>query len=169
MYELIKNKARGTSAYEGLIAVWIAFLPYISRKTKNQRTTVFRAWDFDLWVKRNKPGEPFGCPRSPLGNRSKLWLRAVTVQSRSHVQLFWDPMDCSLPGSSVCGILEAKTLEWVAIPFSRLSFWPRDRSCVSCIGRWILYHWAIREPLRERNLNRAQWFHWDQSLKSRDA
>ena len=31
----------------------------------------------------------------------------------------WDPMDCSRPGSSVHGILQAKILEWVAIPFSR--------------------------------------------------
>ena len=37
-----------------------------------------------------------------------------------------DPMDCSLPGSSVHGILQAKILEWVAIPFSRGSSQPRD-------------------------------------------
>ena len=39
-----------------------------------------------------------------------------------------DPVDCSLPGSSVHGILQARTLEWVAIPFSRGSSWPRDPS-----------------------------------------
>ena len=37
-----------------------------------------------------------------------------------------DPMDCSLPGSSVNGILQARILEWVAISFSRGSSWPRD-------------------------------------------
>ena len=42
-----------------------------------------------------------------------------------------NPMDCSPPGSSVHGILQARTLEWVAIPFSRGSFWPRDRTWVS--------------------------------------
>ena len=36
------------------------------------------------------------------------------------------PMGCSPPGSSVHGILQARMLEWVAIPFSRGSFWPRD-------------------------------------------
>ena len=54
-----------------------------------------------------------------------------------------DPMDCSLPGSSVYGILQARILEWVAISFSRESSLPRDRTCisyVSCIGRWVLYH-----------------------------
>ena len=34
-------------------------------------------------------------------------------------------MDCSVPGSSVCGILQAKILEWVVIPFSRRSSWPK--------------------------------------------
>ena len=44
-----------------------------------------------------------------------------------------DPMDCNPPGSSVHGILQARTLEWVAIPFSRGSFCPRDWTQVSCI------------------------------------
>ena len=50
----------------------------------------------------------------------------------------WDPMDCNLPGSSVCEILQARTLERVAISFSRGSFQPRDGtgiSSVSCFGR----------------------------------
>ena len=51
-----------------------------------------------------------------------------------------DPMDCSSPGYSVLGILQARTLERVAIPFSRGSSQARDRTHVSCIGRWILYH-----------------------------
>ena len=54
-------------------------------------------------------------------------------------------MDCSLPGSSIHGISQARILEWVAISFSRVSSWPRDQTCVSCIGRWILYHWATWE------------------------
>ena len=46
-----------------------------------------------------------------------------------------NPMDCSPPGSSVHVILQARILEWVAISFSRGSSPPRDRTCVSCIGR----------------------------------
>ena len=59
-----------------------------------------------------------------------------------------DPLDCSLPGSSVHGISQARVLEWVAIPFSRGSSRPRDGtpvSWVTCIARWILYHWATRK------------------------
>ena len=44
-------------------------------------------------------------------------------------------MDCSPPGSSVHGISQARRLEWVAMPSSKGSSWPRDRACISCIGR----------------------------------
>ena len=45
-----------------------------------------------------------------------------------------DPVDCSPPGSSVYGILQARILEWVAISFSRASSLPRDRTQVSHIA-----------------------------------
>ena len=45
---------------------------------------------------------------------------------------FCDPMDCSLPGSSIHGILQARILEWVAIPSSRGSSQPKDPTQVSC-------------------------------------
>ena len=52
-----------------------------------------------------------------------------------------DPVECSPPAASVQGILQARILQWVAIPFSRGSSQLRDWtwvSCVSCIGRWGL-------------------------------
>ena len=50
-----------------------------------------------------------------------------------------DPMDCNPPGSSVCGILQARILEWAASPFSRRSSQPRDWTQVSYIvGRFLL-------------------------------
>ena len=58
-----------------------------------------------------------------------------------------DPVDCSLPGSSVHGILQASILEWVAISLSRGSSWPRDRSWVSCIGGRRFNLWATREAM----------------------
>ena len=87
-------------------------------------------------------------PRRPcLANRAPS-VRAVTrhrlcfsaaaaAQSLSHVRLC-DPVDCSPPGSSVHGILQARILEWVAISSSRGSSRPRDGtyvSCISCISR----------------------------------
>ena len=55
---------------------------------------------------------------------------------------FRDPMDCSMPGSSVYGDLQTRTLEWVDISSSRGSSCPRDWTRISCIGRWALYHWT---------------------------
>ena len=75
--------------------------------------------------------------------------------STEHVQLcptHCDPMDCSLPGSSVHGILWARILQWVAMPSSRGSSRPMDWthvSCVSYIGRQILSHWATwKDPTK---------------------
>ena len=53
-----------------------------------------------------------------------------------------DAMDCSPPGSSVLGILQTIIPEWVAMPSSRGSSQPRDRTCISyisCIGWLVLY------------------------------
>ena len=55
-----------------------------------------------------------------------------------------DPMNC-LPGSSVHGILQARILECVAISFSKVSFWPRYWTWVSCITRRFFTVWATRE------------------------
>ena len=57
----------------------------------------------------------------------------------------WDPMDCSLPGSSVHGIFQARVLEWVAISFSRGSSQPRYWTWVSHIACRHFTLWAPRE------------------------
>ena len=64
-----------------------------------------------------------------------------------------DPMVCSLPGSSVHGILQARILEWVAIFFSRGSSWPRDRTWVSCIAGRLFIIWATRENPKDYQKN----------------
>ena len=98
----------------------------------------------------NKPLEVFvlllPCMIHGLGDREPasctvsigyMCVRACSVVS--------DPTDCNLPGSSVHGISQARILQWVAISSSWESSQPRDRthvSCVSCVGRWVLYHWC---------------------------
>ena len=65
--------------------------------------------------------------------------------SCSAVSDSFNPMDCCPPDSSDHGIVQAKVLEWVGIPFSSGSSRPRDRTQVSCIaGRWFT-NWAISE------------------------
>ena len=78
-----------------------------------------------------------------------LWLRkcvslyiAVCLVAQLCPAL-WDPVDCSLPSSYVCGILQARILEWVAMPTSKASSQPRDRTCTFCIthiSRQIFCH-----------------------------
>ena len=58
-----------------------------------------------------------------------------------------DPMDCSPPGSSVHGILQARILEWVAMPSSRGSSQPRDLTGVSCIAGRFFASRVTREAL----------------------
>ena len=58
-----------------------------------------------------------------------------------------NPVDCSPPGSSAHGILQARILEWAAIFFSRISSQPRDQTQVSCIAGRLFTIWATREAL----------------------
>ena len=59
-------------------------------------------------------------------------------------------MDCNLPDSSVPGILQARILEWVDIPFSRASSQPRDQTWVSCTEGRFFNIWATkRAPLAQ--------------------
>ena len=60
------------------------------------------------------------------------FILVLIVESLSHIQLSGTPLDCSPPGSSVHGILQARILEWVAMPFSRASSRSRDWT-VSCL------------------------------------
>ena len=69
---------------------------------------------------------------SPLSYRCVcLCVRAKLLQS---CPTLCNPMDCSLPGSSVHGILQARIVEWVAMPSSQGCSQPRDRTQVSCIA-----------------------------------
>ena len=92
---------------------------------------------------------PWGHRRMLLGvlwelnieKRRDLWSmhRHECLHAQS-CPIFCDPMKCSPPDSSVHGILQARILEWGAIPFSRGFSWPRDQTHISSIGRQILYH-----------------------------
>ena len=105
-------------------------------------------------------------------HRGKLWGNAKeysnyhTIALISHVskvkesesevaQSCWtlcDPMDCSLPGSSLHGILQARILEWVAISFSRESSWPRDGTQVSSIPGRRFNHMSVMLKILQARL-----------------
>ena len=78
----------------------------------------------------------------PPGTRSALYMCFVTQLCPT----LCDPVDCSLPGSSIHGILQARILEWVAIPFSRGSSQLRDRTHVSCFLHWQVGSLPLAPP-----------------------
>ena len=84
------------------------------------------------------PSEP---PKKPWC----VWIKVWVKWSRSVVSYSLHPMDCSLPCSSVHGILQARVLEWVATSFSKGSSQPRDWIWVShIVGRRFMvrdYYW----------------------------
>ena len=81
------------------------------------------------------------CPSGGQGHADSLGVRLVPESCPT----LCSPMDCGLPGSSVHGIFQARTLEWVAMPFSRGSSWPRHPTWVSLIAGRFFTIWATGE------------------------
>ena len=82
---------------------------------------------------------------SDMGSDPRIQLVEECVHAKllQSCPTLCNTMDCSPPGSSVRGILQARKLEWIAVSYSRGSSQPRDRthvSYISCIGKQILYH-----------------------------
>ena len=83
-----------------------------------------------------------------ISQRHTFSCVCVCVCTHSVVSDFATPQTVAHQAPLSMGILQARILKWVIISYSRRSFWPRDWtyvSCFSCIGRQILYHWAIWE------------------------
>ena len=79
-----------------------------------------------------------------VGKKATLGMCVLVAQS---CPTHWNPIHCSLPGSCVHRILQAKTLEWVVMPYSRRSSQPRDWTQVACITGRFFTIWATREAL----------------------
>ena len=90
-----------------------------------------------------------GQGRDKMGNRAWPYTHyCIYMKWSEDIQscsTLCNPMDCSLPGSSIHGILQARILEWVATAFSRRSSWPRDWTQVSGIVGRCFTIWATRE------------------------
>ena len=88
--------------------------------------------------------ESFICMFPP----SRLWTSEVKwSEVAQSCPTLCDLMDCSPPGSSIHGILQARVLEWGATSFSRGSSWPRDRTQVSHIAGRCFNLWATWEGM----------------------
>ena len=104
------------------------------------------------------------------------------AQSLQSYQNLCEPTDCSLPGSSVHGILQARKLEWIAMPSSKGSSRSRYRthvSCISCIAGGLFAYWVTWKVLVsllwylkhfnlfKSNLGGPQWPVWGEVISGR--
>ena len=85
------------------------------------------------------------------------WKCKVKVLVAQACPTLCDPMDCSLPGSSVHGILQARRLEWVAIPFTRGFSQPRDWTQVSWVAGSFFTVWVQQILTGKLKLSLAWW------------
>ena len=85
---------------------------------------------------------------------AQVYTRCMHAKSLQSCPTLCNPMDCSPPGSCIHGILQARILEWVAIPFSRGSPWPREQTCVSCIEGGLFTIWATRQAFYQVHAKR---------------
>ena len=89
-------------------------------------------------------------------------LKVLRVVAQSFLTLS-DPMDYGPPGFSVCGISQARILEWIDISSSRESSWPMDRTQVSHIAGAFFTVWATRGSLYTNLIGKySSLLHWQQ-------
>ena len=96
----------------------------------------------DFVTEKEQAGMLLGCWQYSVSCPG-MWWKVKVLATQSCPIL----CDCSPPSSSVQGILQARILEWVAIPFSRGSSWPRDRAWVSCLACSFFTVWATGEAV----------------------
>ena len=119
-------------SWASLVAQMVKNLPTVHGVTKNW--TLLSNFNFPFltelpWCQSQFfPAVLFPCAWSP----SCVFMTPRTVARQAPLSM---------------ALLQARVLEWVAVSFSRGSSWPRDPTCISCIGRQILYHWATWEAL----------------------
>ena len=104
-------------------------------------------------------------PGSPAlqADSSPTELSGKPTQLLQSCPTLWNPLDYSRLGSSVHGILQARILEWVAMPSSRASFWPRDQthvSCVSCDAGKFFTAEPPGKPYLSSNIGSIIYQHW---------
>ena len=103
-----------------------------------------------LWTELFREQCIFCTSESPSGKQNsilmvQLWKKESESEVTQSCLTLCDPVDCSLPGSSIHGILQERVLEWVAISFCRGSSRPRVWTWVSHIAGRHFALWATRE------------------------
>ena len=100
---------------------------------------------FDLYFSHLENGDKWFL-HSVLMTKRNIACKTQIIKMTSQLCLtLCNPMDCSLPSSSVHGILQARILECVAMPFSRGSSWPRGQTWIFYIAGRFFTIWVTRE------------------------
>ena len=130
----------GMDRYTQIYLKWIT----CEYSTENSVLCYVAAWMRGVWGRMDtciSTAESLYC--TPETITTLLINSAAAAKSLRVCPTLCDPMNRSLPGFSVHGILQARILEWVATPTSKGSSQPRDQTCtsyISCICRRVLYH-----------------------------
>ena len=103
--------------------MFLAALFTIAKILKQNKSPSTDAWIKKMWYSHTM--EHYSTIKmNEILPFATTWVESESQSCPTHC----DPMDCSLPGSSVHGILQARILEWVAVPFSRESSQPRNQT-----------------------------------------
>ena len=121
-----------------------------NKKTKKQKTKLLQKeisstlyLSSALWKQKQRAGKGFLNARWKRDHGPRVSCLCVCVKVLQLCPTLCDPVDCSQPGSSVRGILQAIILEWIVMPSPRGSSQSRERrpiAYISCIGMQALYH-----------------------------
>ena len=137
LQEMVKDREAWHAAVQGVTKSW----------------TLLSSWN--TITKKARIGNNGRCRRNAKFIKVLLTIRnylynyylskwgCVVLVSQSCLTLC-NPTDCSPPGSSAHGVLQARILDWLDIPFSRGSSWPRDQTLVSCIAGSFFYHLSYK-------------------------
>ena len=130
-----------------------------SRQKKMCEEKCHCLWGIEALISKLKTVAPEKETGSHQSSLQKVVLCLRKVKKWKCQSLFVSPWTVAQPGSSVHGILQARTLEWVVIPFSRGSSWPRDWTRAACIAGRFFTIWATREALGGQPISRRGYSH----------
>ena len=112
-----------------------------------------------VWPHRRQPTRlprPWDSPGKNTGVGCHFLLQCMKVKSENEVTqsclTLSDPMDCSLPGSSVHGIFQARVLEWAAISFSESITYEDSKNQLNAIQRHNIQLYVIHKKVEHKNM-----------------
>ena len=124
LHSALRLQGRGGSGGgQGVVAMISGGLRSRGRRASSMERQQCKGWKLSS-----------SCPTTVTGHIiHSPWTRSMCAKSLQSCPALCNPMDSSLPGSCIHGILQATILGWAAMPSSRASSWHRDRIHVSCL------------------------------------